>query len=84
MAEAGVSEGTMKAIMGHLSARMLERYSHIRMHTKREAILAVEVRSAIRIETARDAILAVERQGPESHGKESPKVNDFARKETLQ
>jgi hypothetical protein len=46
MAEAGVPESTMKAIMGHLSARMLERYSHIRMKAKREAILAVEAQTA--------------------------------------
>jgi integrase len=38
MAEAGVSEGTMLAIMGHMSRAMLERYSHIRMAAKREAV----------------------------------------------
>jgi integrase len=87
MAEAGVPESTMKAIMGHMSQAMLERYSHIRMHAKREAILAVEAQSAVsfgRPQTERDAIVAVERQSLESHGKESPKVNDFAPKETLQ
>ena len=38
MAEAGVPESTMLAIMGHMSRAMLERYSHIRMAAKREAI----------------------------------------------
>ena len=38
MAEAGVPESTMLAIMGHMSRAMLERYSHIRMAAKREAV----------------------------------------------
>jgi len=38
MAEAGVPESTMLAIMGHMSRAMLERYSHIRMVAKREAV----------------------------------------------
>jgi integrase len=38
MAEAGVSEATMLALMGHTSRAMLERYSHIRMTAKREAV----------------------------------------------
>ncbi|MBK5293991.1 MAG: tyrosine-type recombinase/integrase [Acidobacteriia bacterium] len=38
MAEAGVPESTMLAIMGHMSRAMLERYSHIRMKAKREAV----------------------------------------------
>jgi len=38
MAEAGVPESTMQAIMGHMSRAMLERYSHIRMAAKREAV----------------------------------------------
>jgi integrase len=37
MAEAGVPEATMKAIMGHMSRTMLERYSHIRRAAKVEA-----------------------------------------------
>ena len=70
MAEAGVPESTMKAIMGQMSRAMLERYSHIRMQAKREAILAVEARSA--------------RQSVDSHVKQSPKQADFGKKETLQ
>src|SRR5262245_39897527 len=42
MAEAGVPEATMKALMGHLSKGMIERYSHIRMAAKRAAIEALE------------------------------------------
>jgi hypothetical protein len=41
MAEAGVSESTMLAWMGHMSRAMLERYSHIRMAAKREAAEAL-------------------------------------------
>jgi hypothetical protein len=41
MAEAGVPESTMLALMGHMSRAMLERYSHIRMAAKREAVKAL-------------------------------------------
>lgn len=40
----GVSEATVKALAGHVSQRMLERYGHIRAEAKREAIAAVERR----------------------------------------
>lgn len=43
LAEAGVPESTMLALMGHMSRRMLERYSHIRLKAKREAMDAVSV-----------------------------------------
>ena len=46
MAEAGVPEETMKALMGHMSRAMIERYSHIRMNAKRAAIEALELHSA--------------------------------------
>ena len=36
-----VSEGTIKALAGHVSKKMLERYSHIRANAKREAIAAL-------------------------------------------
>lgn len=45
LAEAGVSEGTMKAILGHMSRQMLEKYSHIRLQAKREAMDAVTLPS---------------------------------------
>lgn len=38
MAEAGVPESTMLSLMGHMSRAMMERYSHIRMAAKREAV----------------------------------------------
>ena len=41
MAEAGVPESTMLALMGHMSRAVLERYSHIRMAAKREAVEAL-------------------------------------------
>jgi hypothetical protein len=43
MAEAGVPESTMLAIMGHMSRAMLERYSHIRREAKREAVKALQL-----------------------------------------
>ncbi len=44
LAEAGVPEGTMLDIMGHVSAATLRRYSHIRAQARRDAIEAVESR----------------------------------------
>lgn len=41
MAEAGVPESTMLALAGHMSRAMLERYSHIRIQAKREAVEAL-------------------------------------------
>src|SRR5262249_42806165 len=38
MAENGVPESTMLALLGHMSRAMLERYSHIRMAAKRDAM----------------------------------------------
>ena len=38
MAERGVPESNMLALMGHMSRAMMERYSHIRMAAKREAV----------------------------------------------
>ena len=43
MAEAGVPESTMLALMGHMSRAMLERYSHIRMNAKREAVESLTI-----------------------------------------
>jgi len=49
MAEAGVPESTMKAIMGHMSRAMLEKYSHIRNQAKVDAIQAIEAGSAFSV-----------------------------------
>jgi integrase len=38
MAEAGAPDATVMAIAGHMSRRMLEHYSHVRMKAKREAV----------------------------------------------
>jgi integrase-like protein len=41
LAESGASEQTILSIAGHVSRRMLERYSHIRMEAKRNALGAI-------------------------------------------
>jgi hypothetical protein len=51
MAEAGVPESTMLALAGHMSRAMLERYSHICMQAKREA---VQVLALPKIEEAKE------------------------------
>src|SRR5215831_3259512 len=38
LAENGASDSTIMAIAGHVSRRMLERYSHVRMEAKRQAL----------------------------------------------
>jgi len=45
MAEAGVPEATMKALMGHMSAAMVERYSHVRESAKRLAVESLTLAS---------------------------------------
>jgi integrase len=47
LAENGTSDSTIMAIAGHVSRRMLERYSHVRMEAKRNAMetLAVSTRT---------------------------------------
>jgi integrase len=42
LAEAGVPEQTLMAIAGHVSRKMLEHYSHIRVQAKRDAVLLLE------------------------------------------
>jgi integrase len=44
LAERGVAESTMLALMGHMSRAMLERYSHIRMTAKRDAVAGATLR----------------------------------------
>jgi integrase len=41
LAEGGASDATIMAIAGHVSRRMLERYSHVRMEAKRRAMEAL-------------------------------------------
>ncbi|MGI9101826.1 MAG: tyrosine-type recombinase/integrase [Terriglobales bacterium] len=48
-----VSEQTIRALAGHVSKQMLERYSHIRRHAKQEAIAALQAaRAAVPAEGA--------------------------------
>jgi integrase len=47
LAEAGVPESTMLALMGHMSRAMMERYSHIRMAAKREAVEAMSIKPQV-------------------------------------
>jgi integrase len=48
LAENGASDSTIMAIAGHVSRRMLERYSHVRMEAKRTAMetLAASTKAA--------------------------------------
>lgn len=41
LAESGAPDSTIMAIAGHVSRRMLERYSHVRMEAKRKAVEAL-------------------------------------------
>jgi hypothetical protein len=52
LAESGASDGTIMAIAGHLSRRMLERYSHIRMKAKRVAMGMVRTEYLASVRTA--------------------------------
>ena len=42
MAETGASDATLMAVAGHMSRRMLEHYSHVRMAAKRAAVEKLE------------------------------------------
>lgn len=46
MAEKGVPESTMLALLGHMSRQMLERYSHIRLAAKRDAMEGITLPDA--------------------------------------
>lgn len=64
LAEQGVPDSTMKALAGHVHEKMLERYSHIRMAAKREAVEALALPKAVNANGV---------------PKESPKVNRKSR-----
>jgi integrase len=49
LAEGGASESTMLSLMGHMSRAMLERYSHIRMAAKRDAVAGITLREKVAI-----------------------------------
>ena len=48
-----MSESTMLALMGHMSRSMLERYSHIRIASKRDAVAGVLLRPKTAVEADR-------------------------------
>ena len=50
LAEAGVPDHVMESISGHLSRRMLEHYSHVRIEAKREVLDALDARRAAKFE----------------------------------
>ena len=60
LAEAGTPESTMLSLVGHMSRAMLERYSHIRMAAKREAVESLGTKKVT--------------PKPEALPKETPKV----------
>jgi len=43
MLEAGAPEHAVRAIVGHVSPKMLERYAHMRLEVKRQAVQALEL-----------------------------------------
>ncbi|MGA9904425.1 MAG: tyrosine-type recombinase/integrase, partial [Terriglobales bacterium] len=65
LAENGTSDSTIMAIAGHVSRRMLERYSHVRMEAKRNAMetLAVSTKTA-GYDTNRDTNAVIVRTRP--------------------
>ena len=60
LAENGVSESTMLALMGHMSRAMLERYSHIRMAAKRHALSSITLRPEIAGNSQNSEVVPVE------------------------
>ena len=47
LCESGTSEQTIKTIAGHVSQRILDRHSHIRLDAKRQALEALAIRRGI-------------------------------------
>jgi integrase len=47
LAESGASDSTIMALAGHLSRAMLERYSHIRMNAKRQAVESLSLKPKV-------------------------------------
>ena len=58
LAEAAASDATLMAVAGHMSRRMMERYSHVRKAAKREMLA--------KLESGLMALPATQRQEPES------------------
>jgi hypothetical protein len=64
-----VSEQTITALGGHLSKRMLEHYSHIRVAAKRAAIEALKSPTGISPHKIPHSQPAVETRGPKATAK---------------
>ena len=65
LAENGASDSTIMAIAGHVSRRMLERYSHVRMEAKRNALEALAASTkAAGYDTNHDTTAAVVNSRP--------------------
>ena len=56
LAESGASDSTIMALAGHLSRAMLERYSHIRMNAKRQAVEALSLKPKPKAEQTPQAV----------------------------
>jgi integrase len=65
LAESGASDSTIMALAGHLSRAMLERYSHIRMNAKRQAVESMSRRPKVK-------------PGPQSSGPSEQEPRQFA------
>jgi len=68
MAENDVPEGTMKALLGHMSQKMIERYSHIRNAAKRKAVDGLTLAKPI-IAIPKDSPKVTVKMGSASAGK---------------
>jgi integrase len=55
LAESGASDSTIMALAGHLSRAMLERYSHIRMNAKRQAVESLSLKPKVQATTQSSA-----------------------------
>jgi integrase len=66
LAENGVPESTMLALMGHMSRAMLERYSHIRIAAKRDAVAGIRLRE--KVEAAAESLEEVPAKVPVAEG----------------
>jgi integrase len=61
-----ISEETIRSLAGHVSKRMLERYSHIRPQAKRDAIAMLNRNRNYELACARDWVRSDKSQKPRS------------------
>lgn len=67
LAEAGASD-TLMAIAGHLSQRMMEHYSHVRMEAKRNALAKLESNLMGTPESVEEEQATAVNRGPSGEG----------------